>query len=200
MFPMGVEEDRLAFEREKWAAERAQKDRELELQAEAHSVAFWRNPLALAVAGAAIAAFSNAFVAWNNGRAQIALEDRKSEQARILQMITAPTPEQVRNNLDFLLKAGLVDDAEIAQDLSTFLETTSNEGFPGISLPPDLDLLQMSASEIKDYMLQHDIPLPSPPLQWSPEMRSALSPEQLEQLEQLDIFNGLFAEPKSPSR
>jgi hypothetical protein len=126
----GDAELNLPFEERKWADESRFREREIALQERVNARSKWSAPIVLAVSAAAVAGFSNAGVAWLNSRAQIALEDRKSEQARILEMISAATPEAVRSNLEFLLRAGLVDDAAQRSELEEYLSETPDDALP----------------------------------------------------------------------
>ncbi|HEV2816734.1 MAG TPA: hypothetical protein VGW40_05885 [Allosphingosinicella sp.] len=89
------------------------RERELELAAGRARAERWRNPLTVAVIAAALAGFSNAYVAYANSRAQLALEARRAESERILEVIKAGEPSRVRENLRFLLQLGLVQDENL---------------------------------------------------------------------------------------
>src|SRR5947209_4746615 len=123
------------FEREKWDDEKKFRDREivvkereqatqaaeLELKQNEQKSFGWRNPLVIAILAATIAALGNAAVTVVNGILQRTLEDDKSEQARILEMIKTGDADKAASNLDFLLKAGLIDDKKRRSRLTTFL-------------------------------------------------------------------------------
>jgi hypothetical protein len=127
---MTESDERLRFEREKWDYERDLKARELALRETEQTRASWRSPLVVAIATAAVAGLTNAGIAWHNGRQQIELEDRKAEAARILEVIKIPDAAGVRNNLSFLLEAGLIADAERRDQLSRYLADTPNDRIP----------------------------------------------------------------------
>ncbi|WBL78855.1 peptidoglycan-binding protein [Bradyrhizobium xenonodulans] len=121
-------------ERELGIREREQQSREAEIALKEQEFARsrWSSPLVLAVIGAAIAGVFNGGVAWWNSREQqqlegdrakrnleseqqkdernAALEARKAEAARILEMIKTNDQEAAANNLKFLVEAGLVSD------------------------------------------------------------------------------------------
>ena len=82
--------------------------RELDLAAGRARAERWRNPLTVAVIAAALAGFSNAYIAYANNRAQVALETSKAESARILEVLKIGEPSRVRENLHFLVQLGLV--------------------------------------------------------------------------------------------
>lgn len=129
--------ERLKFdlERQKWATESRLREREvdikfaeqrareadLELKRQEQSRAGWSNPLVVAILAAAIAAAGNAIVSVVNGVQEREIEDRKSEQARILEMIKTGNTEKAAANLEFLLTSGLIDNAERAQKIRSFL-------------------------------------------------------------------------------
>ena len=103
---MAESDERLSFEREKWQDERAMRARDLELREREQRRSSWGSPLVVAIAAGALAALTNAGIAWNNASQQIAVEDRKAEAARILEVIKLSDAQAVRNNLRFLIEAG----------------------------------------------------------------------------------------------
>ena len=123
------------FEKTKWHAEclfrerevavkereQAGKAEELLLKKAEQAAALWKSPLVVAILAAAVAGLSNAGAAYLNGSAQTELEARKSEQARILEMIKTGSPDAAAENLRFLLDAGLIQDIGIRRDLKSFL-------------------------------------------------------------------------------
>ncbi len=115
-------------ERDKWEKELSFKERELllkegelDLKKKEHSVSGWKSPVVVAILAATVAALGNALVSMTNGKLQRELEDQKSEQARILEMIKTGDPDKAAENLKFLLDAGLISNPEIAAKLGTFL-------------------------------------------------------------------------------
>jgi hypothetical protein len=84
------------------------RERELDLAAGRARAERWRNPLTVAVIAAALAGFSNAYIAYANNQAQVALETSKAESARILEVLKIGEPSRVRENLHFLVQLGLV--------------------------------------------------------------------------------------------
>jgi hypothetical protein len=113
--------------------ESALKAAEAELRQREHQQSRWRNPLLIAIGAAAIAAFGNIYVAVTNGKQGRDLEDRKSEQTRILEMIKTGNPDSAANNLRFLLEAGLITDPDRKQALEGYL--ASRRQGSGVSLP-----------------------------------------------------------------
>ncbi len=73
----------------------------------------WTNPLTVAVVAAALAGFSNLWLAYENNRTALALERSRAESGRILEMLKAGDPARVRENLRFLIQLGLVQDPEL---------------------------------------------------------------------------------------
>jgi hypothetical protein len=129
---MPPEQSALEFEREKWRAEYALRDREIKVKEREASRSRWSSPLVLAVLAAAIAALGNAAAIWLTGRSQHDLETAKAEQARvleegkaeatrILEMIKTGDPEKAADNLKFLLDAGLISDADRRKNIQNFL-------------------------------------------------------------------------------
>ena len=137
--PVLVRAEDHSFEREKWEAERGFKNRELRLKEQEHDLRVtdlelrrnelehskWRNPVFIAVLAAIIAAAGNAYVAWQNGQLGRDLEDRKSEQARIQEMIKTGDPDVAARNLQFLVDAGLITDPARVAALNRYLRTRS---------------------------------------------------------------------------
>jgi hypothetical protein len=81
----------LEFEREKWRADHALRERELVVKEREASRSRWSTPLVVTLGAAAIAAAGNAYVSWMNGKAQLALEVTKAEQTRVLEEGKAET-------------------------------------------------------------------------------------------------------------
>ena len=96
------------------------RERELELAAGRARAERWRNPLTVAVIAAALAGFFNAYVAYANNRAQVALETSKAESARILEVIKIGDPARVRENLRFLIQLGLVQSGDLKSRLAAW--------------------------------------------------------------------------------
>lgn len=136
-------------QREKWDTEVAFRERELALQEREqvtreselqlkereHRRAAWRNPLFIAILAAAIAAAGNAVVTMVNGTLQRKIEDQKSEQARILEMIKTGDPDKAAENLQFLLDAGLITNPERAEKLRVFLAEREPGSGPTLATP-----------------------------------------------------------------
>src|SRR4051794_1441434 len=105
------------FEREKWQTEVEFRQRELDLRereqdrlaAETRRSRWW-NPLFIAIVGATIAAIGGAVVSWLNGTAIQQAESFKAESVRILEAIKTNDPDKAKENLRFLVAAGLNSD------------------------------------------------------------------------------------------
>ncbi|KNH29495.1 hypothetical protein ACS77_02100 [Pseudomonas syringae] len=136
-----------SLEREKWEAEKAFREREvvikerqliadeteLELKRTELASSSWRNPLVVAIMAATVAATGNAVVSVLNGFSQRNLEEQKSEQARILEMIKTGSADKAAENLKFLLEAGLIADSVRAGKIREFL--SKREPGEGPTLP-----------------------------------------------------------------
>ncbi len=128
-------------ERERWELEREFRDREIkvresevEIAKQEHRSSQWRNPVVLAILAAAVAAAGNAVVAIVNGNLQRDLEDQKSEQTRILEVIkVGGNPDKAAENLEFLLKAGLIRNSAQSNTLTKYL--SERKPGTGPSLP-----------------------------------------------------------------
>jgi hypothetical protein len=141
-------QERLNFEREKWRDESQLRREEQNLKRQELARSGWRSPLVVAIAAAGLAAVGNGAISLLDGRqqraleqqrtvTQIALEDRKSEAARILEMIRSGDATAVRNNLQFLIEAGLIENEDLADRLETYLAETPDERIP--RLPQQID-------------------------------------------------------------
>jgi hypothetical protein len=93
----------------------------------------WGNPLVVALFAAALAGIGNAAVAIINGTQQVALEDRKSEQNRILEMLKTGDADKAAANLAFLLDAGLIENANYKTHLRAFLDKRKPGQGPALS-------------------------------------------------------------------
>jgi hypothetical protein len=146
--PRSVEENQTqtknlaAWEHEKWKAEfvlrereLAVKEGELELQRKDSARAGWRSPLVVAVLAAALGAAGNAFVSYINASLERQLEDQKSEQQRILEIIKTGNPDSAAENLQFLLNAGLIAEPSRVTKLREFLKTRAPGSGPSLPSP-----------------------------------------------------------------
>lgn len=116
-------------------AETEIKRKEVELRGVELGRSRYANPVFIAVVAAAIAAAGNAYVAFTNGQSQRDLEDRKSEQARIQEMIKTGDPDTAAKNLQFLLDAGLLRDPDTVAALKKYLAARAPGS--GAALPPE---------------------------------------------------------------
>lgn len=119
---LDLDRQRVDLERRKFDTDSRLREQELELKRKDQSRAGWSNPLVVAIFAAAIAAGGNAVVSIVNGIQQRGIEDRKSEQARVLEMIKTGDTEKAAENLRFLLDAGLIDNEERAGKVKAFLD------------------------------------------------------------------------------
>ena len=119
--------------REVSVKEREQATRELELKTRDHAGSSWRNPLVIAIVAAAVAAAGNAIVVVVNGFLQRQLEDRRAEQSLILEVIKTDNADMGAENLDFLLRVGLVADPNLREKLDGYL--AEREPGSGPTLP-----------------------------------------------------------------
>ena len=132
---------RLAFDREKWAAEATLRDREITLKERELKLSNWTNPLTVAVAVGTVAWVGNVALTWWNGRLQRALEqertlaqhdldEAKAESERILEVIKTGDPAKVAVNLRFLLDSGLLRSTGTVDRLREYLKKTPEDQLP----------------------------------------------------------------------
>ena len=108
------------------------KEGELELKRRDSTMSRWANPLVLAIIGATLAAFGNAYVALRNGE----LEDRKAEHSLVLEAIkTGNDTKQAAKNLDFLVNVGLIFNPVVKDQVRAYMVKLGPEGGP--ALPRD---------------------------------------------------------------
>lgn len=129
---VNAEDARLAFEREKWEAERKLREQEMAFR-EADRPSPWRSPLTIAVVAAAMAGAGNAVVSQLNGSAQLRvqreqgkagadLEKIKAEQNLIIEAIkTGGDVDKAAANLEFLVNTGLVTDKQRANQIRHYI-------------------------------------------------------------------------------
>ena len=90
--------------------------------------AWTSNPLLLAVVGATIAFLGNAAANWWNGQ----LEDKRAEQARILEMLKTGSIKQAAENLKFLVKVGLITNSEIRDQVREYVANAPPDTGPAL--------------------------------------------------------------------
>jgi hypothetical protein len=134
------------FEREKWGVESAFRERELKvkegelaLKRAEEARSGWRSPLVVAILAAALAAAGNILAVVVNGYLQRDLEDKTSEDFRILEMIKTQNPDQNTANLKWLLKANLISDPKRRSDLQALVDKTPPGTGPATSGPTGAD-------------------------------------------------------------
>lgn len=149
MLNKDIEPDAQVSEREKWETDAAFREREISLKEKEHEYrgaelelkrqeqasSGWRNPLVVAILAATIAASGNAVVTVVNGSLQRRLENEKSEQARILEMIKTGDPDKAAKNLEFLLEAGLISHPQIQTELRNYLANRKPGSGPTLPTP-----------------------------------------------------------------
>lgn len=102
------------------ARELDSKERGLQMVAGQGRSGRWTNPLTVAVIAAALAGVFNLWLAYENNRAQLALERTRAESERILEMLKAGDPGRARENLRFLLQLGLIQDVELRRRIEAW--------------------------------------------------------------------------------
>jgi hypothetical protein len=90
---------------------------EVELKRVEIKRAKWNNAMSVAIVTLGLVGLANIAVIFHNGRQ----DDRKAEQARVLEALKAH-PDQAAKNLQFLLEMGLVADDKLREKLSSLLK------------------------------------------------------------------------------
>ena len=111
------------------------KERELELKEKEAGRAAWRSPLVVSIFAAALAAASNAWIAFYNSEVNRRDQNLAAENARILQMLKAD-PEQAARNLEFLIDTNLITDAALRKNVRAYLATRKPGVGPSLAPPP----------------------------------------------------------------
>lgn len=120
------------------------KERELDHRIEESKISAWRSPLVVAVLAAALGAFSNAGITFYNAKVSrdsarvefdraSQLAAAEAENARILEMIKIGDPDQVQRNLQFLVEANLVTDADTVASIEAYYAGRAPGTGPGAS-------------------------------------------------------------------
>lgn len=109
-------------------AERLCKEKELKAPV-------WLSPFVAALIAATLAALGNALITGLTSANQVALEDRKAEQSRILEMIKTGDPDKAAVNLEFLLQTGLATDKATVAALKRFLAERKPGQGPTLAAP-----------------------------------------------------------------
>jgi hypothetical protein len=112
--------------------EQNNRDSEVTLKQAEAQASKWRSPLVVAVLAAAAAGMSNAAVSIVNARNEQALEESRAESSRILEAIKTGDTEKAAQNLEFLLKAGLLTEKR-ANGIRAYLK--SRQPGTGAALP-----------------------------------------------------------------
>jgi hypothetical protein len=94
--------------------------------------------LIIAIIAAALAALGNAGVALVNGILSRAVEDRKAEANRILEMIKTGNREDAARNLQFLLETGLIAEQDTRLSIEAFLGARQPGEGPALPSPDRL--------------------------------------------------------------
>jgi hypothetical protein len=127
-----LEDKKFDFEREKWGDEKVFRDKELKIKEKDQSASRWTNPLVIGILTVAIAGILNLLLAYENGRLQRQaddqkaaairnLEEAKSDNEMILQMIKTGDIDKAVANLKFLISARLIRDPDRVKNIQTFL-------------------------------------------------------------------------------
>ena len=120
-----VKHDEIRLENE--AAELRKKDSKSENST-------FKNPLILAILGATIAALGNIYTNHVSAVKEAELERQKAESALISKMLeTAGNIQGARENLKFLLDAGLIDNEETKANIESYLEETPEDVGPSLN-------------------------------------------------------------------
>src|SRR5262245_5780145 len=155
--------DKFDFELEKWKADVEFRKRELALKESEHKSVAWRSPIMVAIFAAAAAALGNAVVATVNSslqrhaeeskhRAELTLERSKQESTRILEMIKTGKEEEAVRNLRFLIRTGLITNAELVPKIQSFVD--SWQAGTGPVLPAPSGRIGFERSELLTEALQ----------------------------------------------
>ena len=109
------------------------------------------NPLTLSIIAAALAVGGNAWVAWYNNGAQLDLEERKAEAARILEIVKVADPDKAANNLQFLIDTGLIADPKHLEAMKTYLARRKPGQGPviGVVAGPSIDQIPALEDQLR---------------------------------------------------
>ncbi|MCJ2125100.1 SPOR domain-containing protein [Methylobacterium sp. J-077] len=142
-------------EREKWEADNSIRERELatkqkeaftneaklnlqrdelDIRIKEHNRSRFTNPLFVAVVtGVLTVAVSTVSLIWN-ANVQREIEASKAKAARILESLKANSPDKAADNLDFLIKSGLLTEPGRIEKINTYLRARKPGEGPNISV------------------------------------------------------------------
>lgn len=110
----------------------------------------WNSPIVLSIVAAAVAGFLNVGATVVKGFSDNSIEQRRSDNSLILEMIRGPSPEQSAENLKFIVDAGLISKKETKKALAEALGSSSLPGIVflpyGMQLPHAPDYLRECAA------------------------------------------------------
>jgi hypothetical protein len=109
------------------------KEADLDLRRKQFLASQWTSPVVVAVIAATLAFAGNAVVAYVNSVESRKIEELKGEEGFILKMIENPNPDQVAQNLQFLIDSGLVSEENLKSRLESFLKNRPQGKGPAIS-------------------------------------------------------------------
>jgi hypothetical protein len=96
----------------------------------------WINaPAAIAGITAVVGGVISLGLAVYNSSEQRKLEERKFEEGRIIELLRTASIEKARENLEFLVKSGLVQDARLAASVDAYLKSTPKNQGPYLPKP-----------------------------------------------------------------
>ena len=132
-------------------AEQLTAEQDLAIRKDEAARSRWRSPLVVAILAAAVAATGNAVVAFVGGYQGQALEDRRAESTRILEMIKTGSPDKAAENLGFLVDAGLIEDPHRLDAIRHFLATRRPGAGPSLPNPASAALASDSETAAAIY-------------------------------------------------
>ncbi len=105
-----------------WQAEQDLKIKLAELEIKRREIQrpWYRSPLIIAIAAAAITLLGNIILAALTSSNQLKLEDRKAEGSRVLAALDASDPDQAAENLQLLIDSGLIT-GELREKIEAYL-------------------------------------------------------------------------------
>ncbi|WP_408591493.1 N-acetylmuramidase family protein [Novosphingobium sp.] len=126
-------DEQLAFEQKKWADELELRKLEAELKAKEASPSLFKNPIAVTVLSAIVAGIISVITNYVDSTNKIALEERKSDLNLLTNLIQVKDQNLIRKNLEFVVKAKIIRNDKLRDDLDKYLKSVSTSDLPAIT-------------------------------------------------------------------
>lgn len=126
-------DDQLKFEQQKWAEELDLRNRELAIKENASKPSVFQNPIVVTVLSAIVAGLVGIVTNFIDSSNKIALEERKFDLNLLTSLIQVRDQDLIRKNLEFLVKAKIIRNGDLRNDIDNYLKTVDTKDLPAIT-------------------------------------------------------------------